>query len=238
MYFCDCTNVSELNKEMLKINKLYAKKFSELTTKKVSKKNVKTNSTCGARMKNTNDICCRPSQSKYGNRCGYHKNVPFPLNPPEVETSDTELITETETETESENEIDIDQTYVRDDAPIDPSCSGKRMEGLLEFIDETKTEIDDLGQTLYNIMIPVNYISSTYEKCDYSSAKWVKMYNEYDRRGKFGYSLVILKDGEKIDLTKRYMVKYNKYRFFEYDNYENNLPLDGIIFNECLDAYD
>jgi len=213
-HFGGCTTKGELISRFDEIKK----QFSELKFRmKKNKSYTVTNSPCGWVTKTTGSPCLKPGFVEYNGRCQLHGKLLNTVTPERV------------MRISKRNPCHV--TFIRaDDTTIVDDAGGRvgldlEVQGL--FTDDYKQWKPEMGA---------------------SAIKWMKMrpnkFSELSWKNKSSYSLVKLESPTLADYlwkkeTKKlgsvlcnghtYRVKYQKFRVEGSDNYEDVIPLDGVV---------
>jgi len=216
-HFGGCTTKGELISRFDEIKK----QFSELKFRmKKNKSYTVTNSPCGWVTKTTGSPCLKPGFVEYNGRCQLHGKLLNTVTPERV------------MRISKRNPCHV--TFIRaDDTTIVDDAGGRvgldlEVQGL--FTDDYKQWKPEMGA---------------------SAIKWMKMrpnkFSELSWKNKSSYSLVKLESPTLADYlwkkeTKKlgsvlcnghiYQVKYQKFRVEGSDNYEDVIPLDGVVEGE------
>ena len=236
MYFDDCMTLDDAMKRMTEIQKCYTDRVIKLSggvarkkkTKELNKSYTPTNSSCGWVTKTTGSPCCRPGYVEFEGLCPLHGRN---LKNKEQETCNSEEGSEMSRQIiNKKNPCHVD--FISDDNPdIVVEDAGGRV-GL-------DLEVQGLFTGDYKQWKP---------EMGASAIKWLKMrpnkFSELSWKNKSSYSLVKLESPTLADYlwkkeTKKlgsvlcnghiYQVKYQKFRVEGDDDYEDVIPLDGVV---------
>ena len=236
MYFDDCMTIDDVMKKMTEIQKCYTDRVIKLSggvarrkkTKELNKSYTPTNSPCGQVTITTGSPCCRPGYVEFEGLCPLHGRN---LKNKEQETCSTEEEIEMKRQIiNKKNPCHV--TFISDDNPdIVVEDAGGRLGVELEvqglFTDDYKQWKPEMGASA------IRWLKM--RPSDHSGMAWKK---------KSDFSLVKLNSSTLADYlwkkeTKKlgsvicnghiYRVKYQKFRVEGSDNYEDVIPLDGVV---------
>ena len=237
MYFDDCVTLDDAMKRMAEIQKCYTDHVIKLSggvarKKKSLERNksyTPTNSPCGQVTITTGTPCCRPGYVEFEGLCPLHgRNLKDKKQ--ETYTSEEESDDMTRQIINKKNPCHVD--FISDDNPdIVVEDAGGRV-GL-------DLEVQGLFTGDYKQWKP---------EMGAGAIEWLKMrpnkFSELSWKNKSSYSLVKLESPTLADYlwkkeTKKlgsvlcnghiYRVKYQKFRVEGSDNYEDVIPLDGVV---------
>ena len=236
MYFDDCMTIDDVMKKMTEIQKCYTDRVIKLSggvarrkkTKVLNKSYTPTNSPRGQVTIKKGSPCCRPGYVEFEGLCPLHGRN---LKNKEQETCSTE------------EEIEMKRQIINKKNP----CH-------VTFIDDgdPRVVVEDTGGRVGLDLEIQGLFTGDYKQwkpeMGASAMVWLKMrpnkFSELSWKNKSSYSLVKLESPTLADYlwkkeTKKlgsvicnghiYRVKYQKFRVEEYDEYEDVIPLDGVV---------